>query len=219
MYFGGPVFLFIGALYLGSVSMRIAVFGISILLALFISSGAVHASVIHYDEMIQGELGNTGNANANTSVGNFDIGINTVSGSLNYTITTGEGDYTDPFRFNIIAGQELRSVSLLFSASAPLSTLTFVFLDMAPFQMLDLITVDGTSASPLSVLTSILPLGEDEYYLSASSFSGQEGTIVDYTWRFEVAAVPAPPTIYLLATGLLGIVCFRNPHKGTHGQT
>ena len=161
-----------------------------------------NATVISYDETLQGDLVNTGNFSTNTSLGFFGIGVNTVTGTLTHTFTAGQ-DANDPFRFNIATDHQLNSVTLFLSHTNNIRELTFTLGDMSPFSALAL--VDATSTSPILAFTSVLPLtGEDEYYLSFSKLTGTSSpVIIDYTWQFEVSAVPAPAVVWLIGTGLV----------------
>lgn len=79
------------------------------------------AAVINYDETVDGDLVLTGNAATSTSLGTFDIGMNTVSGQLTYAYSSGGSvpmDVADPFRFNIAAGHQLTAVTLVYALMA-----------------------------------------------------------------------------------------------------
>jgi len=82
------------------------------LLIVFIP-GSVHALPITYDESIHGDLVHGLPYDQTTNVGSFDIGTNTVTGSI-FRPFSGGGDTSDAFNFTIPEGMALTTATLIF---------------------------------------------------------------------------------------------------------
>jgi len=182
----------IGGIDMGKIKL---ILGASILLLV---SVPVNATTVNYDESISGDLPH-GVLSEVTNVGTFDIGTNTVSGSINQPFGGG-GDSSDSFLFDIDVGHQLNSATLTFIATG----LNGMIVQLAKFDDTNTLIyaekpVVGT---PSNILTSASPFGnvlpdtEGTYLvLTPGSFGADDDVDMNYTWAFEVSLASTPVTI------------------------
>ena len=177
----------------------------------------VSAAPLNYNESIDGDIRANSTLYAST-VFDFDIGSNTVSGNSHiYTSTSVPANTSthdpDSFFFTLPAGSELIAVSYAYSNLDMLpdtsTLLTRFHLSNETGSLHEYFTIDFIDdASPLSAFTSSLPTGENIYKMDNDGYAV---TIVgggswDYTWTFDVVAVPIPAAVWLFGSGLIGLI-------------
>lgn len=186
--------------------MRVT-FGLAALCLWLSGAGAASAAPITYDEAVSGEL-------AGQTIGTFDIGANTVTGSEPFNGLT----QIDSFLFVVRAGQQLDSIVLTrytgisqgftLMPPGPINTAT-----RYGFLLLNLANV-GTNILPALLVsdpgkTATAPLPAGTYQVQLASVG-----LTSYRYAFNVSAVatptvPEPATLTLTGLGLLGAVFVR----------
>ncbi len=196
-------------------------FGIlSVAVASATLSGAALAAPIHYTESVMGDLP------AIPSSGFlFDVGSNTIAGTTHLGVNVpGHGHFDsdfDSFAFNVPTGEQLTDISVSFStvsdnAAKANSELRFCSgVDDCGAGLVDLLgsdTLDFLGSSPFSTHFGVpLPIAAGSYSLLTSglgiapidSSDGQEAWSANYTWKFDVVAVPEPGILWLFGASLI----------------
>ena len=169
---------------------------------------------VSYDETVSGDIGFFDH------VFDFDVGNNTISGTMTDTSAITDFDF---FGFIIPAETELTSVAFAFSnVSTEPGTTTLVvgpnLYDQTQTVLLASSTVNILGNSPVSIWSSALPLSagtyDFEHFLVKSAEGGGSW---DYTITFDVssvAPVPLPSTLSLFASGLAGLGWLGMRRKG-----
>jgi hypothetical protein len=175
---------------------------------------ASHAVPFTYDEAITGDLSGF----PPPSVFAFDVGTNTVSGTIATSGSDLPTDITDfdPFAFSIPADAPLTGISYAFTTttSGPTDAPADFFLfegNLFPFgPVLGLQTVDLVGASPVTLFSDALPLGAGVYLFSdlAHTVNADASWLADYQITFNVTSVPEPGTLALLGIGALGALIY-----------
>jgi hypothetical protein len=162
------------------------------------------AAVVNYDESISGDLVSSegGSIDNDFSVGTFDVGLNTVSGSSSFPNLV-EGFDVDPFNYNIPDGLKATSITIVFAMDESIVHRDFWIYNYTQ-QVVTSQYVRFTDSSPLLSFTDIMPLAAGKYHAIIGSASG--GGTINYTWQFEVAAVPIPAALGLFGSGLLVLI-------------
>ena len=183
----------------------------------------VHGAPITYAEAVSGDLG----LDFPASLLTFDVGVNTVSGSV-FNDFSGISD-RDAFAFTIPTGAQLTNLSYSWNVgSTPVTgaaNVTYIrwLLDvgnadpngLSPLgdAILDAPLLCGAptpfcsgyaSTNPITLFPTILPLGSGTYSVLNVGIGGNWSS--DYTMRFTVTStspVPEPSTLTLLSVGLV----------------
>jgi hypothetical protein len=164
---------------------------------------------VHYNETEDGDLGDR--TVSMSELGDFDIGNNTIIGSV-YGSQTETADF-DNFAFSITPGQQLTSLTLNFSTTG--ASIRGSFRRIQDDGSSDVVLWWGTDfygpANNLDFFSlagiDSLPTGHYAVLMSAftsSSYPGQE--IVDYQWEFQVSEVPLPAAAWLFLSGFIGLI-------------
>ena len=176
--------------------------------------GLASVSAATFDQDFSGDNTNP------TQLGVFAIGTTTVSGSV--VDATGSAPDVDVFSFNIAADTVLTGIDVTSFAST--DDLGFVAIDEGigfPFNAAELGGGPDTSlflggalfgagtdlfaafaSGALAGTGFTAPLGAGDYTIYVQQLGG---AVIDYTFSFEVAAVPLPAAVWLFAAGLMGL--------------
>jgi hypothetical protein len=170
-----------------------------------------------YIESINGDL-------EYQNIGNLDLGLNIIRG---IAFSNTEGDYSenpifdqDVFQFNIPSGMQLTGIkfelSTDYSSNVGYPSANWVYEMHAPpyfenmkYLLSTSILGDGSTGD-----ISISPVGEGEYYMGQGfSITTGDKFTTSYTLSLTTATVPVPGALWLLGSGLIGLVGFRKRLK------
>ena len=182
--------------------------GLSLICLWLASVGPASAAIITYSEATDGEL-------AGQSIGTFDVGANTVTGSEPATGVTS----FDSFQFTIAAGQQLDSIVMTsFSGVAQAFTLAppgaldatsrYGFLVLTAANLASDILPALLASDPGKTATAPLPAGVYQVVLASVA-----STSYQYTFNVSEApptpSVPEPATLTLMGLGMFGVALAR----------
>ena len=162
------------------------------------------ATPITYDESIDGDI--TGFIEILAGPGlnlDFDVGINTVSGTT--TITADSHD-DESFTFAIPTGTTLTNISVNGVTSGVAGGSWLWGIRETPTgATIAIDSLRNRNPSKDHFLSSIMPLAAGNYSFHLEGIGGLNHSL-DYTFAFDVTAVPIPPALWLFSSGLLGLV-------------
>jgi PEP-CTERM motif len=202
--------------------LRIAVLtvaAVSLVLSVVATPRRSDAAPFSYSEGVSGDLGSNLPA---PSVFAFDVGSNTVSGTLSVSAGLDNFDF-DSFAFSVPSGAQLTNIGFTFSTTVVgnlMAAAPQFALDngnaAAVLPFLASQAIDFLGSSPVSPFGGALPLGPGTYGLSqltSQRLGFDSGWTTNYTWTFTVqsspvSTAPEPTSLALLATGLGGMVVF-----------
>lgn len=128
-----------------------------------------------------------------TDLGNFDLGINTITGSIEST------EVTDAWFANLITGHKITDIEIIFSNQN--ITTGFVTAAVQGGGLFENRSTDGF------LLGSDLPIdfSLDIFTTGLTTGSSGIGSTYDYEWKITVtSAIPEPTIIALFGVGLAG---------------
>ncbi|ARE41087.1 hypothetical protein RGUI_2946 [Rhodovulum sp. P5] len=148
------------------------------------------------------------------TVGVLDLGLNTVSGSIQSDckndgqdiLCIGGADASDVFIFTIAAGQQLDSLVATISGFGPTGFApgSGIFEANTIFEN-DTAVLNGTKA----LYASFMPLGANSYVFGIGQGLASAEGAAEYDWTLEytvsAAPVPVPGAMGLLLAGLAGL--------------
>ena len=187
--------------------------------------GVAFAAPVNYAESVSGDL-----PSIPSSAFAFDVGANAISGETHFTVNFGNTHFDvdrDSFAFIIPVGASLTGITLSFvttPTNASKASADFgLCLDIEqcfsdPSKVLGQQTANFLAASPeVFDFGGVLALGAGTYSLTELGLSiapivsadPVEGWFADYTWTFNVVAIPEPGVLELVALGLVATVLTR----------
>jgi hypothetical protein len=169
-------------------------------------STSVNSTPLHYSESESGELGGLGGAL------DFDIGLNTVTGTARANFGTRSFDFDD-FTFNLPERSQLTSITYnLLSINARSPTSTLLILIPALRQTILSPTIISSeqifllrTVSPIPLFGAQLPRTEESFFF-VNAYSGFGDYVWDYRLDIEVSSVPLPTAAWLFSSGLIGLI-------------
>ena len=191
----------------------------AVVLSLFTVASA-EAAPVQYQESVSGDLPQNG---ALTNF-NFEVGANTISGFQQFDARNGVAADFDHFKFVLPAHTQLVGIKLATQMTETIGQLTLplyldIFVDALPA-----VTVSAHEkvnlldpANPLAgSFSATMPLSAGSYLF----YEGQVGSLYagqavfwNYTWTFDVAAVPEPGSVTLVGAALLGLAAARRRQR------
>ena len=211
------------------VARHLRVFGLAVFAVLLV--GAAQATPFQYSEAVSGDLAQTP-----STVFDFDIGNNTISGATHFlSFIEPEPNCHfctdfDSFAFNLPAHTKLSSVALSWDLDANNVRRSESDFGLCPgtgdgaacfASLLGSVTVDWLGGSPLAVdFEGALPIGSGTYAVRNTSLGIAQldtshgvgmGWTADYHWTFRVTSIPEPSSFPLMAMalGALGLTLLR----------
>ena len=169
-------------------------FILSVFFTTLISTTSVQAIPLSFIESVD-----ISNESPFTNVGTFDVGTNTVSGSIDVSAS----DHIDFWVANLISGTQITGASIFVSNfSGVLGTFrsTGIANPGVDFDSVNLFTEDGNYIS--NAVVGDYPTSLDLVFWAQGDFFDDS---FDYVISLEVSSVPEPATLALLSLGLFGL--------------
>lgn len=183
-----------------------SILGASCTCMLAMSAHSINAAVIEYEEAVDGDISQLGTS----PVFNFDVGINTISGSTHFIVNDFD---SDSFSIYLPNNLFVTEVTYTFDNVSTLPGTTGLGTSYAIHDSSGALGIGNSiqildDTSPITNFVIGLPLGEDTFRFTQLLGRGGDGGSWDYTLSFEVVstAVPIPPAFWLFGSGLLGLV-------------
>src|SRR5688500_10367968 len=166
------------------------------LAALALLPGVSRAAPVSYDESIDGDLPDFGGPLPQPPTLDFDTGANTVTGTMD--VNTPD---RDSFAFRIPEGLQVVSGGVVMSDAVPDFHSATWQLKTGNVAFQGTLLGPVSPDSPGSASLPVLPLAAGTYQLDWTGSGGAGGSVGAYTFTFNVAPVPEPASLSLLALG------------------
>ncbi len=171
------------------------------------------ADTINYDETVSGDLPPAFFGGSPAFIGNFDVGINTVTGQMTSVGDSEFLDWGDSFVFSIPAGLTVTAASAVATHSncAVVASCDWI-LQLVNSGIASEGFFEGENFTNLQIFSAAQPLTAGTYQIDAaatlqfaSPLPAMEQRQISYSLAFQVEPVPAPPALILLSSALVSL--------------
>lgn len=176
-----------------------------LLIAAGLLAQSASAAPISYDEAVNGEISSFSELFAGSGLQlGFGLGTNTVAGTVTKFASGSFAD--DAFTFSVPTGMVVSNIAVSGSWNGQTGSWFWALRSSANGSGsnlgIDFVTDLKTNKDPF--LGSLMPLTAGDYSMLIVSANGDAHSM-DYTFSYEVSAVPVPAAVWLFGSGLVGL--------------